>query len=507
MDNLKDLGKNLKNILGMETGRDMNPLSYSHILEDIRRFRNQQDEDVPGAKFEDPATFYFKVFFYFNNTHDNDIGRSSNLLGTIAGVPEDEWEWEVHDNDGGDKFVRSKNVEEMWSKYKSFQNTALGYLISMGQDDRAHELSTFINILSNISNETPWMIKGVEGLNEVLLNYIHPNTGFVVPEETRSIKLKLHNEPYDMRFTTMINAYRDAVVDKYRKLIVLPENLRKFDMGIYIFPSPYHHFNRTQRVAVGGVQPSSNYYNTGSIYIELHDCEFNVLNGYDTLDSLSNEDGKQLEYTLEILVGQAFITSYNEFLDVCMGDIFRDAEENSLNNDSTANTLYNFNNGILSKMLGQITERGEDKVTSFVKKIALGNLYGLSPKNIWDNITSGNLGLQTVGQMRRTLDDLGLRQMDRNGVIRNLYNNASEGVNNATRVALDWDTNKNRGKTNTMNYRKKLDGYGESETFFTRMENASNPGQFGFKETKIAEPEKNKLQDIKLSGYEKMILR
>ena len=68
MDNLKDLGNSLKSTLGMDTARDANPLSYSHILDDIWRFRNQRGNEVFGSKFEDPGTFYFKVFFYFNNT-------------------------------------------------------------------------------------------------------------------------------------------------------------------------------------------------------------------------------------------------------------------------------------------------------------------------------------------------------------------------------------------------------------------------------------------------------
>ena len=504
MDNLKDLGNSLKSMLGMDAARDANPLSYSHILDDIWRFRNQKDNEVFGSKFEDPGTFYFKVFFYFNNTHDNDIGLSSNLLGSIAGVPEDEWEWEGAKGNDKDHYVRSKNVTDMWAKYKSFQNTALGYLISMGQDDRAHELSTFINILSNISSETPWMIKGVEGLSEVLNNYIHPHTGFVVPEEPKSIKLKLLQEPYDMRITTLINSYRDAVIDKYRKLVIIPENLRKFDMGIYIFPAPYYHMTRAPKVAVGGVQSSSNYYNTGSIYIELHDCEFNILNGYEALDTLDNETGKQLEYSLEIIVGQAFITSYNEFLDACMGDIFRDVQEGSLNNDATVNTIYNFNKGLASKIMGQLMEKGEGKIASFAKKVVLGNLYGLSPKNIWDNMASGNVGLQTIGQMKRTLDDLGIRRMDKKGVLRNLYDTATKGVNTATRRALDWDTDKNWGKPNAMHHRKKLDGYGESEPFMSRLQQ-QNAEKFGFTPTKVAEPTENPLKNLKLSGYENLI--
>lgn len=501
MADLKELGANLKSILGMETGRDMNPLSYAHILDDIRRFRNQMDGEEFGAQFEDPATFYFKVFFYFNNTHENEIGLSSNLLGTIAGVPTDDWVWNVDKSNNKDKYVHATNVEEMWGKYRNFQNTALSYLLEMGQDSRAQELSTFINLLSNISSETPWMIKGVEGLNEVLNNYIHPVTGLNIQEEPKAIKLKMLQEPYDMRITTMLNAYRDAVMDKYRKIVVLPENLRKFDMGIYVFPAPYYHMNRTPHMAVGGVQNSQNYYNSGSIYIELHDCEFDVLNGYDVLDNLNNEDGMKLEYTINILVGQAFVTSYNEFLDVCFGDIFRNAMEDSLNNDKTANTLYNFNKGIASKMVGQLVERGKSKLTSFVNKVALGNLYGLSPKNVWDNITSGNVGMQSFGQIKRTLDDLGVRQMDRKGAIRNLYDKATRGVNNATRKALDWDTDRNWGKTHAMHYHKKLSGYGRSETLLDRIPGA-NPSQFGFSQTKINEPETNKLEGMRLPGYE-----
>lgn len=450
-DKLNKLNDNVRSLLGEDGGTDLNPLSYARMLDDIDKFRNQMSGKTIGSQFEDPCPFYFKVFFYFNNSQQNG-GFGSNLL-CLNQLPEIDWNWKLVDGlDGGkgtdsDKREKSHlvgtNVEEIWSKYKQYSNTAMGYLTNNNETTRIEELTTFVNILSNISSQTPWMIQSVEGLKEVLVGYIHPITGFTIPEEPKSIKLKMLHEPYDMRISAMLNAYRNVVVDRVKKLVVLPENLRKFDMGIYIFPAPYYHFNRTDKVAVGGLYPSSNYYNTSSMYIELHDCEFDILNGLDEIDSLTINEPKYLEYSLNILVGQAYLTHYNEFMDACMGDMVNDMFHTK-NNDKTANLLYNFNKGLASKILGQAIQLGENKIEQFANRVTFGNLYGLEPKQIWDTITSGNIGLESIGQMKRTLDDLGVRNMNKKGKLGNFYRDASNAINNATRKALDWDTGSNK---------------------------------------------------------------
>lgn len=470
------LSDNIKSMFG-DDSRDLNPLSYAHILDDIKNFRNQRDGNYIGSQFDDPCKFYFKVFFYFNNSQRGEMGNS-NLLGP-GFLPGEDWAWGTT-GEGDKKHSYGTNADVIWNDYKNFSNTASNYLISMGEFDRHSELTTFVSLLSNISCETPWMIQEVSGLKDVLAGYIHPTTGFTIPDDVKSISLKMLQEPYDMRVSTMLNAYRDAVMDKYRKLIIVPENLRKFDMGIYIFPAPYYHFNRTENVAVGGLKPSQNYYKSGSLYIELLDCEFDVLNGYDVLDTLNIADGNYFEYNINITVGQAFLTNYNEFLDSCVGDYFVSSDTQTLNNDATANDLYNLNKGILSKMLGQVTQLGKNKLKNFVNKISLGNMYGLSPKSVIDNITSGNVGIQSFGQIRRTMADLGLRPMNKKGIIRNMYDNASDGVNRAVRRTMDWDT---AGR----NVKKKISGY---ETARAAAEAGVNPSQFGFKK-------------LKLSGYEK----
>ena len=55
-----------------------------------------------------------------------------------------------------------------------------------------------------------------------------------------------------------------------------------------------------------------------------------------------------------------------------------------------------------------------------------------------------------------------------------------------------------------MHYRKKLDGYGESETFMSRLQQ-QNAEKFGFTPTKIAEPTENPLKNLKLPGYGNLI--
>ena len=149
-------------------------------------------------------------------------------------------------------------------------------------------------------------------------------------------------------------------------------------------------------------------------------------------------------------------------------------------------------------------EKGKSKLNNFVRRVTLGNLYGLSPKNVWDNLTSGNVGLQSIGQVKKVMDNMGVRSLTKKGVVRNLYDKVEQGANNAIRTALDWDTNRYRGgKTKWKHhstYGRKLSGYPVKENPFPGTPDEVAQNLFGFT-IKQPEPETNPLKGAKLSGY------
>lgn len=512
-----------------------NLLSYENVLRDIDGFRNGTHA-AKGYEFEDPTTFYFKLFFYFVNDplseEQGNLGRGSNLLGIPKGgnIPGMEWKWTTSgDKNDEDKFVQGTNPQEVIRSYaKNYDNTALGYLHSTGMDAQYLALRQFIYLLSHISCDTPWVFQEITGLKDVLTSNFDPKKGISIGDEEKQIVIKCLSETYDMRLTTMMNMYRNAAYDRVSKLVILPENLRKFDMGIYVFPAPMFHMRRYSvghditGAEIGSVADSVDSYLIGSRYIELLDCEFDIGNGFDALDNLNMADGKKLDYELKINVGQAYEMNYNEFLDETFGDVVgsnnsvispihngkSDKENRTTINNVYTKEVYNpetrsesvqalnkkwggaiedltnkvmsgypgqqpaDERGLMGRMFGQAIGFAKSKATNFMHKLVLGNLYGLSPKNIADNILSGNIGIQTIGQVREKGTSMGIFK---NGLKNsNLYENVVQGTNEAIRTGLGahkkQEKPKKLGKMNVPNAEsfgftveslkdKKMDGY------------------------------------------------
>lgn len=114
---------------------------------------------------------------------------------------------------------------------KSGVGGAIDYLKRTGETLRATYLQTFIDTLQTININMPWYWQSFEGA-ENLWKY----GGFKDPYKggDDSIITISCLESIDLKMTMLIDLYRKAVYDQQYKRIILPENLRKFEMYIYI---------------------------------------------------------------------------------------------------------------------------------------------------------------------------------------------------------------------------------------------------------------------------------
>ena len=162
----------------------------------------------------EPGHFYFKIFFNFDT--------SFGLLGSLLHV----------DNNSFSQFST---------------NTAIKYLMysSIGRPHRSDDipgrmlaLFKFGNLLSYISNYSPWFFKSIKNLSSA---DVYPLVE--IQNDKNSIEIELNPDAVDMRVTTLFDLYRYACYDRIKMKEIIPENLRKFDMDVMVFHVPLKYYN------------------------------------------------------------------------------------------------------------------------------------------------------------------------------------------------------------------------------------------------------------------------
>lgn len=296
------------------------------------------------ATLDQPGTYYFKLFFYFNNPY-SEVGLSSNLLGV-------EYNTEANLDKGG------------WGP-----NTALNYLYNNREYTRFRYLAEFIQLLSDINTQSPWYFQSISGLDTALERTEFTQRDFKIEDERKKISIKCLSDALDNRIGKLLDLYRAATYSQALHKEVIPANLRKFDMGIYIFTplvkqidlgimktedkgfwesvkdmaanklgdliliggtlsdiiglptAEAPQYRRLNFVDAGTPQTSefTNEY-VSSKYIELRNCEIDLNSSKGPFSEFSNAEGKQNEYEISI----SFDTCYEQRYDTAFNDVIGD---------------------------------------------------------------------------------------------------------------------------------------------------------------------------------------
>ena len=293
-------------------------LSPGDSLGDVNRFRRigYTDADITDS----PDQRFFKILFYFYNDIEGDPTKVDFFNGGSSGLLAPTW----LDNPTTDFY-----------KY----NSAWAYLKNNYEEERADALRQFIVLLSSISSDSPWYFKEISGVDEALAR-----EKWTVTDERKKISIKCMNDPIDRRIENLISLYRSIVWSQIRKCEVLPANLRKFDMGLYIFSGLINGVTHTkkpiERTAQGnpmnndlinrGQNSEFNWKNIdGEInnapykYLEFHNCEISMdslKSGYGTIN---NESGFEQEFTIDIYFDECYEQQYNPYILGYFGDFFK----------------------------------------------------------------------------------------------------------------------------------------------------------------------------------------
>ena len=344
----------------MPTTTDVNShyLSYSHMITDRGKFKSiYKNED--HQPFDAPGNFYFKILFYFNNQQNED-GMESNLLGKENG------------------------------------NTALSYLKKNAETERAAMLEEFIYLLSEISANSPWYFQSIEGMEST------QNRSYLKEfkaDEPRQLTIKCLQDPIDSRITNLLELYRASCFSHIWRKEIVPANLRKFDMGIYIFQAPINgnkYSNVDKKIPNQGIvkRSEANDIDAASCkYLEFHNCEISL----DSLNSCygtpDNSKGFAIEPSIIINYDDCFTSNYNEFTCRTIGD-FVQVDINrqiTITNIDTSKSDDNSSNEkfitkFIDKTLTNLKGKAYTKAQNLINSAFLGNVYGLSLSNIMQSV-------------------------------------------------------------------------------------------------------------------------
>lgn len=186
----------------------------------------------------------------------------------------------------------------------SNKDSALAFLNRVGETWRYDLLRKTIDTLSEINSSMPWMFQSIEGIGNIVnRHWGHHYINDVIDISTL--------EAIDFKIAAINNAIKMVVFDDRKRLFVLPPNLRKFSMSIYIYDSGvYAPFNKEGNTydflpnAGAYLNPST----INHILIDLGNCTLEHDSGNQFFKEVSVNPSSQATNNLKIRYEQAVVS-------------------------------------------------------------------------------------------------------------------------------------------------------------------------------------------------------
>lgn len=356
-------------------------LPYHMLLDDIKNFKQSGTShggDENFNAFDTPSNKYFKIMFYFGS--DSEFNDNTQATGSGLLAPT----WEEYNSGGDDKFYN--------------YNSAWAYLKLNDENERAEKLEQFVTLLSDISSKSPWYFSSVGGLGDALDRKVAESGKLEM--ETKKLNITCLPDAYDGRIGTLLELYRDVTWSWVHKKEIIPANLRKFDMAIYIFEMPDH--------KVYGKDD----YTPSYKMIEFHDCEFNFNSIKSAWSEINNVDGIQPKYTIDISYGDCYEISYNNIMMRTIGDVILTDMINLSKTDTVYDSKPQQDDGqyAIIKSLSNNTI----PVSSLIDVVTVGDTT--NSKLI---TTFGNLGTRSIDSARSDGTDIEYKEVYKPGFLAN----------------------------------------------------------------------------------------
>lgn len=465
--------------------KGIDPRSYASIYEALMKWRKPDYNNV-NALYDNPTVKYFKIFFHFGDYGSYATGPSSDNskayrdAGLLA--PTFLLENAATGNDGSGNYKFSKNNYNIKEYQYHMYNSAWSYLKNNGEEERAALLKYFILLLSDISSNSPWYFQAIEGMDQAIERKQFTERNFMIEENRKKITIKCLSDAVDDRIATLLDLYRSITYSWVTKREILPANMRKFDMSIYVFEAPLGDITRkvNQLTNISGCDFSNWQYeygwyakdpwessitshgenveasspiNSNEKYLsyklfEFRNCEFDYNSAKTGLTALSNVDGVMPVYDIGINFDDCFEHRFNFVHGAELGDMIILDQAQLL---ITSELAYHTNKSD-EKRIKMVNSYNTINNNIRAKNSALAQ-WASTGQNNWigdgiatnvDNLIFGNLSDRGISETQRAIMDANNDiNGDRGGEI-------SEG-----RTYMDTEkTGKSLNSLNSENYTK-----------------------------------------------------
>lgn len=375
--------------------------SYVSLIQDLNRFRATAFN--AENMFDMPGQVFFRVLFHFNNDSDVMVGAPGTKEATVANSSNNAFSgligpsW-LNFSDVNVYQIQSRaqaSLDLLWE-----HSTAFNYFILNGDVQRAANTKKFVELLSSISANSPWYFQNIKGLDTAIERQV-ANGDFMFKEERDKITIECLDDSYDQRIGTLLDLYRSIVWSWETKRVMLPSNLRKFDMTIIAFQMPIEgmHIARRKQFTssnmllpsqVTGRYPMSDVAARGSkrtktgletlavtpagltvIYDgnpgnqapvasykawEFHGCEIDYNSSKSGWSDLSNAEGTVPKFNIDIFFDDMFEIRFNEFLMQHVTDLNGDTAPMIINAESDVNQSFYEKEQQLAQLLSDEVE-------------------------------------------------------------------------------------------------------------------------------------------------------
>lgn len=109
--------------------------------------------------------------------------------------------------------------------------SAVSYLKSRGFEAESRRLNKFIEVLKYLSQEEPWFFQSIVGLKEMWAGATDMAQNFKGKEKKLTVGTL---ESLDLSITYLADLYRKSVYDSFYMRELVPENLRYFQVDVYV---------------------------------------------------------------------------------------------------------------------------------------------------------------------------------------------------------------------------------------------------------------------------------
>ncbi len=360
------------------------PSSYEFAKRFVNNSKSAYGSGANGVtSLDDPTYLGFSLMFDISSPLFN--GATS---GPGSGINDGEFTVENTVNQGiaaaGQLFNKTSKEKPGGDLNTPSGASAIGYLEAIGEVNRAQYLKAFIQGIQEINNTRPYYFQTIAGIQEAWQKStdfsIDPYTGSS-GEEGITIGCL---EAIDLKLTALFSLYKMAVYDSMYKRFILPKNLMKFD--VYVYVQEIRKFKTTrnwlQATNPSTTNSSDSYVNQNASQVgfKFTDCEWDPKASGKVFEGVTNSGGEitttEIKWTYALMENVSQFAGYNNKLDA--------------SKVQTDNQFFGkvkaFAKDQVNEAIDGALDLGRRAAVSFANPVQLGNVFDMT------QVTLGGIG-------------------------------------------------------------------------------------------------------------------